>query len=60
MGVTINNSSLKKIMDQQVGPIVGKIAEAKIRKAAEQAQDGPYRASKSSIKKSFKDKVYPV
>ena len=31
MGITINNAKLKKIMNQQVGPIVNKAAEAKLK-----------------------------
>lgn len=38
MKVTINESKLKKIMNSQVGPIVGKIAEKKIRDGAEKAK----------------------
>ena len=38
MKVTINESKLKKIMDSQVGPIVGKIAEKKIRDGVEKAR----------------------
>lgn len=38
MKVRINESSLKKIMNSQVGPIVGKLAEKKVVAAAEKAK----------------------
>lgn len=38
MKVTINNKQLQKIMNSQVGPIVGKIAEKKIREGTERAR----------------------
>jgi hypothetical protein len=38
MKVTINENKLRKIMNSQVGPIVGKIAEKKIRDGAEKAR----------------------
>jgi len=39
MRVKINESKLRKIMNSQVGPIVGKIAEKKIRDGAEKAKE---------------------